>query len=83
MDAPPGVPGVSKNQNFFLQINVLSSCPFDTQNIKNRVFRFELFSVHVPLCYLGMQYACWIMTWDLSLISMDYLQAVRSARSCH
>ena len=26
MDAPPGVPGVSKNQNFFLQIKLLSSC---------------------------------------------------------
>ena len=26
MDALPGVPGVSKNQNFFLQIKVLSFC---------------------------------------------------------
>ena len=26
MDAPPGVPGVSKNQNFVLQINSLSKC---------------------------------------------------------
>ena len=26
MDAPPGVLGVSKNQKFFLQIKLLSSC---------------------------------------------------------
>jgi hypothetical protein len=26
MDPPPGVPGVSKNQNFFSQINLLSLC---------------------------------------------------------
>ena len=26
IDAPPGVPGVSKNQNVFLQIKLLSSC---------------------------------------------------------
>jgi hypothetical protein len=26
MDAPPGVPGVSKNQKYFLPIKLLSSC---------------------------------------------------------
>ena len=26
IDAPPGVPGVSNNQNFFLQIKLLNSC---------------------------------------------------------
>ena len=26
MDPPPGVPGVSKNQNFFSQIKLLSFC---------------------------------------------------------
>ena len=26
MDTPPGVPGVSKNQIYFLQIKLLSSC---------------------------------------------------------
>ena len=50
----PGVPGLSKNQ-IFLQIKVLSFCPesFSSQNIKSRVFRFELFSVHLPLCYVA------------------------------
>ena len=37
-----GLRGV-KNSDFFLQIKVLSSCPFGSQNIKNRVFKFELF----------------------------------------
>ena len=49
MDAPPGIPGVSKNQNLKKKIKVLSSCPLGSQNIKNRGFRFELFSVHLPL----------------------------------
>jgi hypothetical protein len=35
--------------DFFLQMKVLSSCPFGSQNIKNRLFRFKLFSVHSPI----------------------------------
>lgn len=30
-------------------MKVLSSCPLGSQNIKNMVFRFELFYVHLPL----------------------------------
>ena len=40
---PRGPRGVKKSDFFFLQIKVLSSCPFGSQNIKNRVFKFELF----------------------------------------
>ena len=49
IDIYTGVLGVSNNQ-IFLQIKLLSSCPKIEPNIKNRVFRFELFSVHLPLC---------------------------------
>merc|ERR1712008_132314 len=44
-----GSQGCQKIRIFFLQIKVLSSWHFGSQNIKNRVFRFELFSVHLPL----------------------------------
>ena len=47
--APWGPKGVKKS-DFFLQIKVLSSCPFGSKNIKNRVFRFDFISVHLPLC---------------------------------
>ena len=47
---PRGPRGVKKS-DFFLQMEVLSSCPFGSQNIKKRIFRFDLFSVHLPLCY--------------------------------
>ena len=43
IDAPQGVPGVSKNSQNMLQIKVLGSWPFGSQNIKNRVFGFEFF----------------------------------------
>ena len=36
----------------------MSSCPFGSQNINNRVFRFELFSIHLPLWYRGISTAC-------------------------
>ena len=49
IDALQGVAGVSKYSQNMLQIKVLSSWPFGSQNIKNRVFRFELFSIHLPL----------------------------------
>ena len=51
IDAPQGVPGVSKNSQNMLQIKVLSSWPFGSQNIKNNVFGIELFSIHLPLCH--------------------------------
>ena len=49
LEAPLGVPGVSKIRISFLQLKVLSSCPFGSQNIKNKVFRFELFYLHLTL----------------------------------
>ena len=49
---PQGSQGCQKIRIFFSQLKVLSSCPFGSQNIKNRVFRFELFSVHLPLWYV-------------------------------
>ena len=49
---PRGPRGCQKIHKNMLQIKVLSSWPFGSQNIKNRVFRFELFSIHLRLCYL-------------------------------
>ena len=31
----------------------MSSCPFGSQNMKNKVFRFELFYLHLTLCYVS------------------------------
>ena len=50
---PRGPRGV-KNSDFFSQIILLRSWPFGSQNMKKRVFRFELFSVHLPLWYLNL-----------------------------
>ena len=49
MDAPTGVPGVSKNQIYFFTNKTVKFVPKIGPNIKNRVFWFELFSVHLPL----------------------------------
>ena len=46
---PQGSQGCQKFHKNMLQINVLSFWPFGSQNIKNRVYRFELFSDHLPL----------------------------------
>ena len=43
---PRGARDVKKS-DFFLQMKVLSSCPFGSQNIKNRVFRVELFFIYL------------------------------------
>ena len=53
-----GSQGSQKILQNMLRINVLSSWPFGSQNIKNRVFRFELFSVHHPLCR-SAETSCW------------------------
>ena len=58
IDAPQGVPGVSKNSQNMLQIKVLSSWPFGSQKIKNAAFRFELFSFQLPLWYPQSQMFC-------------------------
>ena len=42
--------GVSKNSQKYATDKSVEFWPFGPQNIKNRVFRFELFSVHLPLC---------------------------------
>ena len=51
MDPPTGVPGASKNQNFSFTNKSVEFLPqnSNSKNIKNEVFGFELFSVHLTL----------------------------------
>ena len=51
--------GVSKNSQKYATNKSVEFWPFGPQNIKNnRVFRFELFSVHLPLCQ-STETGCW------------------------
>ena len=46
---PQGFQGYQNIRILFLQIKVKNFYPLGSQNMKNWVFRFELFSVHLPL----------------------------------
>ena len=59
MDEPPGVLRVSENQIFFLQIKVLSSCPFGSQNIQNSVLGLSYFPF-IFLCAISHQQRDWV-----------------------
>ena len=50
--------GVSKNSQKYATNKSVEFWPFGPQNIKNRVFRFELFSDHLPLCQ-SAEIRCW------------------------
>ena len=76
IDAPQGVPGVSKNSKNMLQIKVLSSWPFGSQNIKNGAFGVEFFPF-IFLCVIllrqGAEMDLQHQKMNLSFIQLYYL----------
>ena len=66
--------GVSKNSQKYATNKSVEFWPFGPQNIKNRVFRFELFSVHLPLCQ-SAETGCWdgpLATENESYIALPF-----------
>ena len=66
--------GVSKNSQKYAKNKSVEFWPFGPQNIKNRVFRIELFSVHLPLCQ-SAETGCWdgpLATENESYIALPF-----------
>ena len=62
---PRGPRGHQNIRILFLQIKVLNFLSLGSQNMKNGFFRFELFYVHLTLCYLRfIKLSLYLWGWE-------------------